>query len=162
MPADFLSVLKEDRNILQSLVDQVQSTQDFKLKQQLTNDLYLSLTAHMAAIETSALPLLRTFAGPSLPNSFAEAHDRLKGLLSDVMAHRLSAHGLNAALGRLCPALMLQNERERLFLLPAIERAMDMDERASLALESCGSLTRHMRKHVLSMPAPRAHAGLNA
>lgn len=162
MPADFLTVLQEDRALLKALIERVQSTEDFKLKQALTNDLYLSLSAHMAAIETSALPMLRTYTGRTLPDSFAEAHDRLRTLLSEVMANRLNAQGLNAALNRLCPALTVQNERERLFLLPAIERAMDMDERACLALESCSGLTRHMRKHVYQMPAWRAHAGLNA
>jgi len=146
MPSDLMSILKNDHVVLKDLVSRVQSAGKFRLKQQLTNDLYLLLNTHMEVIETSLLPMLRTFTGHSLPDSFAVHHERIRTLMSDLMAQRLNAHELDAVLARLCCTLLVQCERERLFLLPAVDRAMDADERACLALESCGRLTHEMRK----------------
>lgn len=150
---DLIPVLKEDHAVLQELVHAVQSTGDFRQKQQLTNDLYLSLNGHMAIVEKTVLPMLRTFTGHTLPDTLARQYEQLREQLSDLMAHRVDLPALEAALDLLCQTWTLQNERERLFLLPAIERALDTDERAYFALQSCERLTREMRKGLFSMPS---------
>ncbi|MBC7699140.1 hypothetical protein [Aquabacterium sp.] len=148
MHHDLIPVLSEDIAVLKDLVNKVQTTQDFRKKQQLTNDLYLSLNGHMAIVEKTVLPMLRTFTGRHLPDVFSAHYEQIRELLSDVMAHRVEVAGLDAALAVLCATLGLQNERERLFLLPAIERAVDADERAYFALASCHQLTHQMRKEM--------------
>lgn len=153
MHHDLIPVLTEDIAVLKDLVTKVQITRDFRKKQQLTNDLYLSVSGHMAIVEKTVLPMLRTFTGGSLPDTFSAHYEQIRALLSDLMAHRVDAAGMDTALGVLCTALNLQNERERLFLLPAIERALDTDERAYLALASCHQLTREMRKGMVNLPA---------
>ncbi len=153
MHHDLIPVLKEDIAVLKDLVTKVQTTRDFRKKQQLTNDLYLSLNGHMAIVEKTVLPMLRTFTGSTLPDTFSAHHEQIRELLSDLMAHRVDAAGLDAALTVLCATLNLQNERERLFLLPAIERALDADERAYFALASCDQLAREMRKGMVNLPA---------
>ena len=146
MHHDLIPVLTEDIAALRDLVTKVQTTRDFRKKQQLTNDLYLSVSGHMAIVEKTVLPMLRTFTGGSLPDTFSAHYEQIRALLSDLMAHRVDVAGLDTALGVLCATLHLQNARERLFLLPAIERALDTDERAYLALACCHQLTREMRK----------------
>lgn len=153
MHHDLIPVLTEDIAVLKDLVAKVQSTSDFRKKQQLTNDLYLSANGHMAIVEKTVLPMLRTFTGGTLPDTFSAHYEQIRALLSDLMAHRMDVAGLDAALSVLCATLHLQNERERLFLLPAIERALDTDERAYLALASCHQLTRDMRKGMVNLPA---------
>ena len=153
MHHDLIPVLTEDIAVLKDLVTKVQTTRDFRKKQQLTNDLYLSVSGHMAIVEKTVLPMLRTFTGGSLPDTFSAHYEQIRALLSDLMAHRVDVAGMDTVLGMLCAALNLQNERERLFLLPAIERALDTDERAYLALASCHQLTREMRKGMVNLPA---------
>ncbi|MDI1260439.1 hypothetical protein [Aquabacterium sp.] len=153
MHHDLIPVLTEDIDVLRDLVNKVQSTRDFRHKQELTNDLYLSLNGHMAIVEKTVLPMLRTFTGASLPDTFSVHYEEIRSLLSDLMARRVELVGLDAALEVLCATLNLQNERERLFLLPAVERALDTDERAYLALASCHQLSREMRKGMVNLPA---------
>lgn len=152
MFTDVLSVLKEDRTTLKGLVERVQTTRDFRKKQQWTNDLYLSRNEHMHLIETSVLPLLKAATGPSLPDSFFAHHEHIRDLLSDLMAHRVEMAGLNKALTRLCPVLILQSERERLFLLPAIDRALEARDVAEQDHEYHDDLARNMRKNAAGMP----------
>ncbi len=153
MHHDLIPVLREDIAVLKDLLAKVKTTSDFRKKQQLTNDLYLSLNGHMAIVEKTVLPMLRTFTGSTLPDTFSAHYEQIRELLSDLMAHRVDLPGLNAALAVLCATLNLQNERERLFLLPAIERALDADERAYFALSSCNRLAREMRRDMASPPA---------
>lgn len=153
MHHDLIPVLSEDIAVLKDLVNKVQTTRDFRKKQQLTNDLYLSLNGHMAIVEKTVLPMLRTFTGSELPDVFSAHYEQIRELLSDVMAHRVEVAGLDAALAVLCATLNLQNERERLFLLPAMERAVDTDERAYFALASCQQLACEMRKDMVNLPA---------
>lgn len=146
MHHDLIPILTEDIAVLEDLVDKVQSTPEFRKKQQLTNDLYLSLNGHMAIVENRVLPMLRSFTGDTLPDSFSAQQERIRDLLSDLMAQRVHMAGLSAALAVLCATVKLQNARERLFLLPAISRALDQDERAYLVLDACDRPPREARK----------------
>lgn len=141
MHNDLILLLEEDHAVLKDLVIRALSARDFRKKQQLTNDLYLSLNEHMAVIEKSVLPMLRVASGHFLPDSFLSHFEQLRALLSDLMAHRLEMAGLDAALVVLCPTLNLQAERERLFLLPALEQALKADQQ-HLGAQEFGEATR--------------------
>lgn len=133
-----IPVLREDHAVLQELVRQVQSTTaDFREKQRLTNDLYLSLNGHLSIVENTALPMLYAVSGQDLPDMFARHCEDLRAQLSDLLSQRTQASGLNATLTVLCQALALYIKRECLFLIPALDRALDADERAHLVLQSC-------------------------
>lgn len=124
MSTDVMMSLNEDRAFLLSLIDRVQATRDFRQKQEATNDLYLSLSAHLNSVEDTILPLLRNASGSFLPDSFGAHHENLRALMSEVLAERTKATTLNRALARLLPRLILHGERERLFLMPAVDRAL--------------------------------------
>jgi len=124
MPPDVMMSLNEDRALLLSLIDRIQATRDFRQKQEATNDLYLSLRAHLDSVEQTVLPMLRKSSGSFLPDSFGTHHEHLRALMSEVIAERTRASTLNRALARLLPRLILHGERERLFLLPAVDRAL--------------------------------------
>jgi iron-sulfur cluster repair protein YtfE (RIC family) len=130
MSLDFTAALHEDRAHLAGLVAHVQTVRAFRHKQEAINELYLSLNAHLDSIEDTVLPLLRRAQGQSLPDSISAHHEELKALMSDVMAHRTNVLGLNKALARLCPQLVLHSERERLFLMPAIDRVLEAQRQA--------------------------------
>lgn len=124
MSTDVMMSLNEDRAFLLSLIDRVQATRDFRQKQEATNDLYLSLSAHLNSVEDTILPLLRNASGSFLPDSFGAHHENLRALMSEVLAERTKATTLNRALARLLPRLILHGERERLLLMPAVDRAL--------------------------------------
>jgi len=118
------AALQEDRRQLLALAQHVQGIRHGRHKQDAINELYLALNAHLDFIEEEALPLLRNCHGHSLPDSFSAHHEELRALMSTVVAHRTDGPGLSAALARLGLRLVLHGERERLFLVPAIDRAM--------------------------------------
>lgn len=124
MPPDVMNSLRDDRAALLNLVDRIQATRDFRQKQQATNDLYLSLCTHLDTVEHTILPLLMDASGPALPETFRTHHEDLRALMSEVIAERTKAGTLNRALARLLPRLILHGERERLFLMPAVDRAL--------------------------------------
>lgn len=124
MPPDVMMSLNEDRATLLSLIDRIQATHDFRQKQEATNDLYLSLRTHLDSVEQDVLPLLRNTSGAFLPDSFATHHEQLRKLMSELIAERTKPSTLDRALARLLPRLILHGERERLFLMPAVDRAL--------------------------------------
>lgn len=153
-----IPVLREDHAVLQELVRQVQSTTaDFREKQRLTNDLYLSLNGHLSIVENTVLPLLYAVCGKDLPDAFAAHCENLRGQLSDLLAQRTHAAGLNTTLNVLCQALSLHIKRESLFLVPAIDRVLDADDRAHQALQACEQGARDLRKGLFDHPAAYPH-----
>lgn len=153
-----IPVLREDHAVLQELVREVQSTTaTFREKQRLTNDLYLSLNGHLSIVENTVLPLLYAVSGKDLPDSFAAHCESLREQLSDLLAQRTHASGLNATLNVLCQALSLHIKRECLFLVPAIDRVLDADERAHQALQSCERNARDPRKGLFDHSASYPH-----
>ncbi|RZL04355.1 MAG: hypothetical protein EOP36_00570 [Rubrivivax sp.] len=154
-----IPVLREDHAVLQELVRQVQSTTaDFRKKQRLTNDLYLSLNGHLAIVENTVLPLLYAVSGKDLPDMFATHCENLREQLSDLLAQRTHATGLHATLNVLCQALSLHIKREALFLIPAIDRVLDADERAHQALQSCERAARDGRKGLFDQATAYPHS----
>jgi hypothetical protein len=157
MQNHLIPVLREDHAVLQELVRQVQSTTaDFRKKQRLTNDLYLSLNSHLAIVENTVLPLLYAVSGKDLPDMFATHCENLREQLSDLLAQRTHAAGLNATLNVVCQALALHIKRECLFLIPAIDRVIEADERAHQALISCEQ--RAQRKGLFDHPSAYRHS----
>ncbi|MGH6646918.1 hemerythrin domain-containing protein [Aquabacterium sp.] len=158
MQNHLIPVLREDHAVLQELVREVQSTTaDFRKKQRLTNDLYLSLNSHLSIVEHTVLPMLYAVSGRDLPDMFANHCEDLRELLSDLLAQRTHAAGLNATLNVLCQVLALHIKRECLFLIPAIDRVLDADERAHQALQSFGQGARDFRKGLFDHPAAHRH-----
>lgn len=154
-----IPVLREDHAVLQELVRQVQSTTaDFREKQRLTNDLYLSLNSHLSIVENTALPMLYAISGKDLPDMFARHCEHLRDQLSDLLAQRTHASALNATLVVMCQALALHIKRECLFLIPALDRALEADERANQALLSFEQGSREKRKGLFNHAAKYHHS----
>jgi len=154
-----IPVLREDHAVLQELLRQVQSTSaDFRKKQRLTNDLYLSLNSHLAIVENTVLPLLYAVSGKDLPNMFATHCENLRQQLSDLLAQRTNASGLTATLAVVCQVLALHIKRECLFLIPAIDRALEADERAHQTLQACEQGARDVGKGLFDHPLAYRHS----
>jgi iron-sulfur cluster repair protein YtfE (RIC family) len=154
-----IPVLREDHAVLQELVRQVQSTSaDFRKKQRLTNDLYLSLNSHLSIVEHTVLPMLYAVSGKDLPDMFARQCEQLREMLSDLLAQRTHASGLNATLGVMCQALSLHIKRECLFLIPAIDRVLDADERAHRVLQPFDHDGHDQHKGLFNLHPIRVHS----
>lgn len=136
MERDVLQVLGKDHAVIAWLADRLVASPPGRARSLVFNEFSRTLGAHLAVIDRTVLPALRTCGWRGLTSDVLSGHMALKRRLAEVLTLAPDDEEFDAARSQLVTEVAKQRCREQDALLPVLNECLDDAQRSMLALDA--------------------------